>query len=170
MKKALCLITFILSTYGITAYAANLTDGEISEILLQINEGEIDTAQIASKKAQNDQVKQFAKNMVDEHKNNIKETKKVIKDKKIKTRESAMSESFEDEAKALNKDLKKSDKAVFDKAYLNQQVMMHEKALRTLNEVLIPNAQDSEFRMHLEKTRDAVATHLEHAKTLNARF
>ena len=66
--------------------------------------------------------------------------------------------------------MKKADKNALAKAYVDQQVMMHEKALDTLDKVLIPQAQNAALKAHLAKTRDAVAGHLTHAKDLQTRI
>ncbi|MBC7741570.1 MAG: DUF4142 domain-containing protein, partial [Bdellovibrionaceae bacterium] len=57
-----------------------------------------------------------------------------------------------------------------DNAYVNQQVTMHEKALSTLNDTLIPQASSAELKSHLEKTRGAVSMHLDHAKKMQAQL
>lgn len=47
---------------------------------------------------------------------------------------------------------------------------MHEAALKTLKDTLVPSAQNPAFKAHLEKTQAAVAEHLEHAKMLDAKL
>ena len=43
-------------------------------------------------------------------------------------------------------------KSGFDKAFIIQQIAIHEKALKTIKGTLIPSAKDAEFKAHLEKT------------------
>lgn len=104
--------------------------------------------------------------MLGAHRDNIKETNKIVSRKRISARDNSISKAFKEEATNANKDLKAAAKESFDKAYVNQQVIMHEKALLTLNDTLIPSATDPQFKAHLEKTRDTVAAHLEHARNL----
>lgn len=177
MKKILCMLTFL--ALGFTAHAetnapgeqptaSQLSDREIAKVLLTINDGEIDAAQMASRKSSNDKVKDFAKMMIAEHKKNISETKSLAKKNKIDTKDSDLSKTLKEDAKTANKDLKKKDKADFDKEYISQQIAMHEKALDTLKNTLIPNAKNPEFKEHLEKTQMAVTEHLDHAKKLRS--
>lgn len=165
------IISALILTLALSpAYAQTLTDGQISKVLMTINEGEVDLAKKAKGDAQNEDVKIFAMKMIEHHKENMKETKKVSKDNDIKEKDSDLSKNLKEEAKLTKKDLKKKDKASFDKTYMIQQVTLHEKALRTLDTMLIPNAVDPEFKAHLQKTREAVAAHLEEARTLNTKI
>lgn len=66
--------------------------------------------------------------------------------------------------------MKKSDKASVDKAYVDQQVMLHQKALNTFDTILIPQAENPALKAHMQKTREAVAGHLAHAKTLQTKI
>lgn len=101
-----------------------------------------------------------------EHKQNKKETKTVADKNKLDTKDSDLFKSLKDDHKAGKKDLKKNDKSAFDKAYVDMMVTGHEKVLATLDNSLIPNAQNTDLRNHLMKTRGAVAAHLDHAKKL----
>lgn len=155
---------------GTPPKANAIPDTQIAKILLTINDGEIDAAKTAKKHAQNQAVKDFANMMKDQHEKNMKETKEVAKKNKINPEDSDTSKALKEEAKAAEKDLKRQDKAAFDRAYIKQQIMMHEKALATLKDTLIPNAQNTEFKAHLEKTSAAVSEHLEHAKSIESKL
>lgn len=146
------------------------SDAEIASALVTINEGEIDAGKIADGRAQSKDVKDYAKAMIDQHRENVTATKRVAKENGIKMKEGDLSRNLKDEAKKSNKELRDNEKITFDKAYMRQQITMHEKALKTLNETLIPNAKDAEFKVHLERTRDDVAKHLDHAKNIDSRI
>ena len=168
MKISALLISILFSA---AAFAqTTLNDKQIAKALITINEGEIEAANVAEKKAQNKDVKDYAKFMIDEHKKNIKETRNVAKKEKMSPVKSELSESLEKDATQARKSLKDTDKAAFDKAYVDNQVAMHEKALSSLNETFIPQAQNAALKAHLEKTRDAVSAHLAHAKQLQTQY
>ena len=145
------------------AMPASLSDGESAEVLVTLNEGEIDIGQLAKRKATNKQVKDYAKMMVDQHKQNEKDTKRVARKQDLDFKKTDMSKSLEAQAEDSEKTLKKTAKDDFDRAYMDQQVTMHEKALDTV-ESLIQSAQNAAYKAHLEKTRDAITVHLAHAK------
>jgi putative membrane protein len=160
------------NTTPATAQTANvqLKEPQIAKVLLAINDGEIDSAKMAMHRAKNDEVKKFARDMMDQHKANMKDTRALVKNEKIRPQESELCKSVIEDAKTANKQLRSADKASFDKSYVDEQVDMHQKALETLNNTLIPNASDAQFKAHLEKTRDAVNMHLAHAKDLQTRL
>lgn len=150
------------------AAAPLLSDEQIAQVLLTINQGEIEAGQLASRSAKSKEVRSFATDMVEAHKKNVAETKILLKKMKVKASDSDLSKSLVEEAKASKSELKAAGQTGFDKSYLQQQVAMHEKALSTLNTTLIPNAKNADLRAHLEKTRTAVSAHLDHAKSLTS--
>lgn len=146
-----------------------LSDGESAEVLVTLNEGEIDIGQLAKRKANHKQVKDYAKMMVDQHKDNEKETKRVARKQDLNFKETQLSESVEAQAEDNEKTLKKTAKNDFDMAYINQQVSRHEKSLETLDS-LISSAQNTAYKTHLQKTRDAMSVHLAHAKEIQSQL
>lgn len=144
---------------------AMVSDGEGAEVMVTLNEGEIDIGQLAKRKAVNKQVKDYAKMMVDQHKDNEKETKRLARKQDLDFKKTDMSKSLEAQAEDMEKTLKKTSKDDFDRAYMDQQITMHEKALDTVNS-LIGSAQNAAYKAHLEKTRDAITVHLAHAKEI----
>ncbi|AZZ36930.1 hypothetical protein CIK05_09045 [Bdellovibrio sp. qaytius] len=144
-----------------------LSDGESAKVMVTLNEGEIDLGQLAKRKASNKQVKDFAKMMVDQHKQNEKDTKSVASKQDLNFKKTDMSKSLEAQAEDMEKTLKKTAKEDFDRTYMDTQVDMHQKALDTVN-TLISSAQNAAYKAHLEKTRDAITVHLAHAKEVQS--
>lgn len=177
MKKMFTKMPTKLIAAGFMAFALNplaqaavIPEKEATELLITINEGEVDIGKVALKRAENKEVKDFAKMMVDEHKKNKKETEALAKKQKIGTEDGALSEAEEDAAEMTESDLKKKPKVEFDKAYVDSQVAGHTKVLQVIDETLIPSAKNEKFRTHLEQTREAVQKHLAHAKELQAKM
>lgn len=154
-----------------TPQVAQVSDAHGAEILKEIHEAEIDAGQIASRRAQNKEVKDFARKMVDAHKTGEKDTKKVAKDNKIDMDGSDKSEALEEEMEAAIKDLKDKKNGIeFDRAYVALQITMHEKAIEKLDNTLIPSASNAQYKAHLQKTRASVSEHLSHARQLQSRL
>jgi putative membrane protein len=151
-----------------TTPATVLSDGQIAKILVTINKGEIDQAKKAESKSKNKDVQDFAKMMISQHKDNEKMTKEIAKKDSIKMEDSTMVKDLENECKVSEQQLKEA--AAFDKIYVSLQVTMHQKALEIINQDLLPNAKNSDLRTHLEKTKEAVMTHLDHAKALQQKL
>lgn len=164
------LVLIAAGTAHAQSTAPSIPDTQIAKIVMTIDEGEIEAGKVAKKHAQNQEVKAFATMMVDRHETNKKELKHFAKKNKIKPEDSDLAKSLKQEAKTAEKDLKRQDKAEFDRAYIKNQIAMHEKALSTLRDSLIPAAQNTEFKTHLEKVATHVAEHLEQAKTLETKI
>lgn len=162
--------TNLMTRSASKAATSNLPDTQIAKILLTINDGEIDAGKVAKSNAQNQAVKDFAAMMVDQHEKNVRETKDLVKKNKINPEDSDAAKALNNDAKDALKDLKRQKKVEFDRAYLKQQIAMHEKALNELDNTLIPAAQNPEFKAHLQKTRSAVAEHLTHARELQTKL
>lgn len=150
--------------------SAAMPEGQIIRILITINEGEVESGQIAKRYAKDKEVKEFAQQMVTEHKGNAKETKSLAKSLNINLDDSEVSKSLKEGAKSSNKNLKKYDKTNFDRYYVAQQIDMHEKALETIDTKLMPGTSNPTIRAHLEKTREHVSQHLAHAKELQSKL
>lgn len=176
MKRALIFLsTLAFSSLGFAQgdtkpTATPIPESHVAEILLTINDGEVELGQLARRNAQNKEVKDFAAMMVDTHKKNMKETKRVAKKAKIDAEKNDTSRGLKEEAEAKHRELKAAEKNAFDTAYMQSQVAMHEKALSTLDGTLIPSARNEELKEHLRKTRQSVQEHLEHAKTVQAKL
>lgn len=144
-----------------------LSDGESAEVLVTLNEVEIDMGQLAKRKANNKQLKDFARMLVEQHKQNEKDTKNVARKQDLDFKKTDLSKSLEAQAKDMEKTLKKTSKEDFDRIFMSTQVERHQKSLDTVNS-LIASAQNAAFKAHLEKTRDALSVHFAHAKEVQA--
>lgn len=172
MKIRFVLLTVALaSVFSFAAHAqATLTDHQIREVLEEANDAEIDAAKMAKKETKNKEVRDFANHMIVEHEKNLKETKKIAKKNNIHGKDSEMSDAVEADAKNKKKMLKEQKGPAFDKMYMEQQVAMHTQLLNDLDQKFIPSATNTEFKSHLQMTREHVSKHLEQAKTLQAKL
>lgn len=167
MKK-LKIVLFTLIAFMLSSYAFALSDGEIAEIMMTANKAEIDAAKVAKSKASDGSVKDFAHHMIDEHESNQKDGKKITKDEKIKSKSNDEAKNLKKNAKDDLADLKKKKGLDFDRAYIDGQVNMHQQLLSDLDEKLIPQAQNPQFKTFLTETRTHVEQHLAKAKEIQA--
>lgn len=144
------------------------TDGEIAKVLLTVDEGEIEASEVAVKKAKTKEVIEFAKMMVKHHRANKKVTRDLIK---FTDRDASdLSKSAKEDAKTAKKQLKQENRDTFDRAYVQQQIDRHQKALNLLDASLMPSAKTDSMRTHLQKTRETVSIHLTEAQSLKIKF
>lgn len=144
--------------------AAQLSDDQIQSAVKVANQGEIDEANIALKSGKDKAVKDFAKMMIKDHGKVKKELVTLTKSEKLKTADSDLKKSFEDAGKTSKDKIKGLKGADFDKAYMEDQVSMHQDLLSALDSTLIPSAKNTKLKALLEKIRPDVAAHLEKAK------
>lgn len=159
------LVAFMM---GAITHAQTLSDQEIGEILKTVNDAEIDAAKAAKSRAENADVKQFASHMVDEHENNNKEAKNVFKKTDMKPKNNDIAKNLKKDAKNQLSELKKKKGTDFDKAYIQNQITMHERVANDLETKYIPAAQNAEFKAFLENTKTHVQNHLEKAKQIQS--
>jgi putative membrane protein len=171
MKIKILLIALSLSSvFAVSAHAQAMTDTQIAEIMKMANDAEIDAGKLAKDDAKNPEVKAFAQEMVEQHKMNMKEGKKVAKKNDIDTEKSEMSKALKEDVKAKRALLKKQKDLAFDKMYMEQQVSMHTELLNNLDTKFIPAATKPEFKSYLQATREHVSEHLEKAKAIQAKL
>ncbi|MEN0058155.1 MAG: DUF4142 domain-containing protein [Bdellovibrio sp.] len=171
MKSLFKGLIVLSMVWGGMAFAQNLSDADIGEIMKVVNDAEIDAAKAAKSRADHKEVQDFAKHMIDEHEKNIKEGKDVFKEANIKPRSNDTAKNMKEDAKRKLDDLKKQKKgAEFDRAYIGTQVSMHQQVLNELNQVYIPATRDPRVKAYLEKTRDHVQQHLSKAQELQSKL
>jgi putative membrane protein len=145
-----------------------LTDSQIVQIIETTNDGEIAAARMEKNHGKSDDVKEFAKMMIDQHTQNNKDLKGLEKKLKMHGEKTAWSDKMHEEAKADGNRMDKMKGKDLDRAYVDKQVEMHQHVLDKLDNVLIPQAKNDDLKALLQNTRTAVSTHLDHAKALQA--
>lgn len=147
-----------------------LTDPKIIELMKTANEGEVDLANLAKSRAEHKDVKDYAKNMIDEHKKNEKDGKEAAKKAKVKSEDSTASKDLENLADAKEKELKNFKGKEFDKAFIDQQITMHKQLIDDLNKKMIPAVQSPEIKAYLEATKAHVEKHLSRAQEIQTKL
>lgn len=155
---------------GGSAAGGGLTDGQIAHLMKTVNESEIDLAQVARSRAENKEVKDFAKQMIDEHKKSEKQAKEVAKKAKLEFVKNDTSKSLEDMVDTEEDNLKKLKGADFDRAYIGQQISLHQQILEDLNQKWIPSAQNAELKSYLETTKSNIEKNLSQAQQIQEKI
>jgi putative membrane protein len=151
---------------GTMQTTAPLTEAEVGGVLVVVNDGEIQEGELAKTKATSSEVSAFAQRMIDEHTATKTRQATLFSNMGTSPAESAKSTQLKTEAAAMLTALQAKSGAEFDRAYLADQVTMHQTALDTIDAMLLPSARSEALRAELQKTRADVATHLAEARTL----
>jgi len=163
MTKTLMLAVLLV---GLAAKAEDLNDPQIATVALTAHQIDVDRGKMALKKTKNEEVKQFAEQMVKDHTEGKQEVLALAKKLGVKPEESSVTKSLKDGAKDTEKKLKKEKGAQFDKDYIDAEVAYHQAVIDAVNKVLIPGAKNAEVKQALQNTVPTLEGHLQHAKNV----
>jgi putative membrane protein len=124
------------------------------------NNFEIQAGQLAQQKAQSDEIKQFAKMMVDDHTQAQQQLQQIAQQKGWQ-----FSQQLMPVHRAMLEELNKLDGQEFEKAYLYGQVAGHTKVALGLRDAKT-ELQDAELRQYAATIFPKVQQHLQHAQRL----
>jgi putative membrane protein len=159
--------SFIISASPVIAQKpAQLTDPQIADIAYTAGEIDIKAAQQALQKSKNDQVRQFADNMVRDHTAVNDKALALVKKLNVTPQDNEVSRSLLKEAEAQRAKLAKLNGAAFDKAYAENEVAYHKKVNGALQSTLIPSAQNPELKGLLQTGLQIFQGHEQHAEQL----
>ncbi len=148
------------------ATAAKVTDPQIVSILMAVNQGEIDEAKAAKHITKSKPIRDFADQMILEHKQVQEDLKKFTAKAKIVPADAETNTQVKKEVVSNIKEMKRMSGKVLDRHYLSDQVAMHQNLLDQIDNSLVPSVQNPELKDILTKVRASVAMHLEKAKAL----
>jgi putative membrane protein len=143
---------------------AGLSESEVVGIIDAANQQEITAGQMAIDRAQNAEVKEFARKMVSEHEDN----RSKLEATGLRRSRGEATNKMNSKHKALNARLGRLEGAAFDRAYMNAMVEDHQMLLDKLDRKMIPAAKTWTLSSHLTETRSAVEMHLEEARRIKA--
>lgn len=146
---------------------AGMTDANVASTIGVINSGEIQAAQVATRKATSADTKAFARDMIKEHTAMQNALDSLLAAKNVVPETSPKAESIKSEAKAMQDSLSAMPAASFDSAYINGQVADHQKALDALNG-MVNSVQDADMRAAIQAAIPKVQAHLDRARSLAA--
>lgn len=146
------------------------SDPQIAQIVVTANQVDVDAGKLAASRTKSKDVKAFANQMVTDHTAVNKQAVALVTKLKVKPEPSDTSRSLQKGGDDNIAKLKPLKGAAFDKAYVEQEVMYHQAVLDAIDKVLVPSAQNAELKALVVKVRPAIASHLEHAKHLQAQL
>jgi putative membrane protein len=175
MKTNLLALNFaiIATLFSYTAFAEEKaapapTDPEIAHIVVTANAIDIKAGNVAKTKAQKKEVKEFAQLMVTDHSAVNQQASDLAKKLGVTPMDNAVSKSLMTGADENMKKLNELKGSAFDKHYVDHEVAYHQAVLDAIDKTLIPSAKNAELKALITKVRPAIASHLEHAKHMQA--
>lgn len=121
---------------------------------------EIETAKLAQERGQSEQVNEFAKKMIEDHRSSNEELKEMAQKKNLEFPDDA---TLMDRGKAMILKLREGEN--FDQAYANNQVVAHEQTIEIYEEAS-QQLQDEELKEWASDQLEMLREHYGEAKQL----
>ncbi len=149
------------TTQGGAAGAGKLsqTDERMIKQIAEANLGEISAGKLAQDKAQSDEVKSFAKKMVDDHTKALDELKQLAQSKGV-----TLPTEPDKQHMAMEKKLQAQSGDKFDKQYMQQAGDRAHKETHRLLQLASSRAEDSDLKNYASKVLATVESHEQMAK------
>lgn len=150
---------------GATTPVVTMDASGVVSQLTSANQAEIEQAQAGAKKASESTVKQFAAQLVKDHKANAKQLQQLAAKLGVTVADSGVETATESESSTMGELAGKSGKA-FDQAFIDAQIQAHEQNIDKIRNQLLPASDQPELRDYLQQTASAMEGHLASAKQL----
>ena len=145
-----------------------VSDANVAAIVVAANNADIAYANMALAKATNPGVKAFAQTMLNDHSGVNTAATELVTRLGVTPVENSISLDLRDNTEVVRDKLRDLDGAEFDRQYMDNEIQYHNSLLKTIDDMLIPSAQNAELKTLLRNTRLAVTAHLEHAKAVRS--
>lgn len=160
----------ILVSSAFAQQTPKLTDPEIASVAVVANQTDIEYAGIAKQKSKNADVLKFAETMANDHKAVIDQAVALVTKLKVTPKNNAVSKSLVANGGKTKKMLRAKSGNAFNKAYIENEVAYHKAVISTVQNILIPQAQNQELKALLEKVLPILNSHLQHAEMIQKQF
>jgi putative membrane protein len=151
-----------------TAGAVSAKGGNDQAIttLTALNQGEVDQANAALPKLANDEAKKFADMMAKHHSEAIAKLSTIANDEHIVMTDNMTSRDLKTQsAQLVGKMSTMTAGPDFDRMYMQAQVDGHQKALRIIDNDVMPNIDNASLKSAVTDMRATVMQHLSTAQT-----
>jgi putative membrane protein len=164
MTMALVAATMLACAGAATAQDTKLNDAQIAHIAYTAGVIDVAAGELALKKSKNKAVREFAENMVRDHKAVNDKALALVKKLNVTPQDNDTSKALAKQAAEKKAELSKLSGAAFDKAYAANEVAFHKTVNGALEKTLIPSAQNAELKSLLETGLKIFQGHEQHAE------
>jgi putative membrane protein len=169
MKSSLAALSLAALACSGQAAAAQLNDGQILGIYIQVNGFDIETALLGSAQGASDDVRNLAKHVASDH-SSVRQAAYGLAEKcnVTPTLPPERNAAAVDHIKALTR-LQGLKGADFDQAYVQHEVAFHRAAIEAVKTALLPSAQCADLKAHFAQVLPAFEHHLQQTEALAAK-
>lgn len=150
-----------------TTAARTTSDSNALAMITAINQGEIDQANAAIPKLAHDDAKAFADMMLKHHSEALAKLSTIATEQKMTMMDNGASTAMKrDSAELVGKMGTATAGPVFDRMYMQAQVDGHTKALRMIDNDVLPNIDNMTLKNTVTEMRRQVQEHLAKAQSV----
>jgi putative membrane protein len=164
IKTALLVLCLVFAHSAGAADAMSKADQKILIDMAQANIAEIDAGKLALSKSQDQQVKSFAQQMVDDHGKALAAIQQLAQTKGV-----SLPETADNKHKAMAARLEKRSGGDFDRAYMAQAGVSDHSAVHAMLDRARAKAADPELKALVAQMLPTVSDHLKNAKQFGAK-
>ena len=146
------------------------SDPQIAHIAYTAGDLDIKAADRALEKSKNKAVREFANDMVRDHKAVNDQALALVKKLGVTPEDNDTSKGLVKQSEEKQAELAKLSGPAFDKAYVDNEVAYHKTVNGALQTTLIPSAQNGELKSFLQTGLKIFKGHLAHAEHLAKRL
>lgn len=164
--SAIAAVIFVTAFHPAIAKARGSggpTDPQIVGIVETADDIDINYAKLALSKTKDQQVRDFAHQMITDHSAVQKSVINLASKLDLTPADSPTSDSLKTEAQQTLEKLRSLKGKAFEKSYVDNEVGYHEAVIHTTNTVLIPSAQNAELKSALQSAKPLFEGDLAHA-------
>ncbi len=148
-----------------TTAARTTSDSNALAMITALNQGEVDQANAAMPKLAHDDAKNFADMMLKHHSEALAKVSTIITEQKMTMLDNATSNAMKREsAELVGKMSTATAGPVFDRMYMQAQIDGHVKALRMIDNDILPNIDNMTLKNTVSDMRRQVQEHLAKAQ------
>ena len=162
---AIAAAAALLSSSAI-AQDAKPNDAQIAHIAYTAGQIDIRSAELALSKSKNNQVRDFAREMVRDHSSVNQQALALVHKLHVTPQNNPTSQQLVAQANAKAAELRRLNGAAFDKAYADNEVAFHKTVDNALEQTLIPDASNPELKDLLSTGLKIFQGHEQHAEHL----
>ena len=148
--------------------AVPLSDPEIVAVLSTLNRGEVTQAEMALQRSGNEEVRDVAQRILDEHMTMQERLEEMASRTGLEPQENELSRSLDRQANKMTEQLAATTGREFDQAYLQGQTELHQLALDTVKTRLLPDAENPQLREMLQRAAPRLEAHRDEAEQSQA--
>ena len=163
-----CFLVF--PTSAIAQEKDKLSDAEVAFAAVTANQIDISYADIAKERSKDTDILKFAETMQRDHNAVIAQAVALAKKLGVVPKDNSVSQALLADAEKTKSMLRSKTAATFNKAYIDNEVTYHKSVIAAVEELLIPETENTELKELLQNVVPALKAHLMHAEMLQKNY